>query len=329
MNSLELAKDNISRVQIIAKLALEKELDQHFREVLLENDKKEAKRQEKLKKELGEFYALLESREGEETRRSNREHEGTISNIESRDNKEIREDGEIRETRSNREREGTRSNREREGTISNREREVTRSNKRCREDISITNKKKYRKLTPLPEKEDIHLLYLIEYQKNKLSATLLKQKEKLAQLRTNHNFDIRAENDLICNIDANRAMLIALAFFKYKSYINSKRTFRILDVETNIKYSIIRIKNIESKSKADIRNIIYSCLDQYNISKKCKLCNEIHNYPQLQQSYMPIICNNNEKLCIVCTKCVSDLAKKEHRRSIGNAVKAIKKNNIY
>ena len=329
MNSLELAKDNISRVQIIAKLALEKEIDQHFREVLLENDKKEAKRQEKLKKELGEFYALLESREGEETRRSNRE---TRSNIESRDNKEIREDGEIRETRSNRDTRSNREhegNREREGTISNREREGTRSNKRCREDISIANKKKSRKLTPLPKKEDSHLLYLIEYQKNKLSATLLKQKEELAQLRSRRDFDIRAENDLICNIDANRAMLIALASFKYKSYIKSKRTFRILEVETNIKYSIIRIKNIESKSKADIRNIIYSCLDQYNISRKCKLCNEIHNYPQLQQSYMPIICNNNEKLCIVCTKCVSDLAKKEHRRSIGNAVKAIKKNNIY
>jgi WD40 repeat protein len=137
------------------------------------------------------------------------------------------------------------------------------------------------------------------------------------------NFDLRIENDIICNIDTNRAMIIALSSFKYKSYINSKRTFRILDVETNIKYSIIRIKNIENKSKVDIRNIIYSCLDQYNISRKCKLCNGMHNYPQLQQSYIPIICNNNEKLCIIYNKCVSDLAKKEHKRSIRAAVKAI------
>ena len=63
MNSLELAKDHISRVHKIAKLALDQEIDRHFREVLLENDKKEAKRQEQLKKDLNKFYALLEIKE--------------------------------------------------------------------------------------------------------------------------------------------------------------------------------------------------------------------------------------------------------------------------
>lgn len=279
MNSLELAKDNISRLHRIAELALEKEIDQHFREVLLENDKKEAKRQEQLKKELGEFYALLDTREGGEIR----------------DTKEIRD---------------------------------TRSAKRCRDDTNYT-KNKCRKLNPLPKKEDSTLLNLIEYQKNKISSTLLKQKEELAKLRAKRNFNLRVENELICDIDTNRAMIIALSSFKYKSYINDKKYFRILEAETNIKYSIVRIKNIESRSKIYIRNIIYNCLDEYNIFRKCKLCNGINNYPQLQQNYIPIICNNNEKLCIICTKCVSDMAKKKYKGSIGTAVKVIKKNNIY
>ena len=146
-----------------------------------------------------------------------------------------------------------------------------------------------RKLNFLPKKEDNNLLNLIEYQKNKISLTLLKQKNALAQLHNRRYVNKTAEADLIDDIAKNRSIFMALSSFKYKSYINSKN---ILDAETNIKYSIAQIKNIENKLKIEIRNIVYKCLDKYGISRQCKLCNEIQNCPQLQQNYMPIIMKN-------------------------------------
>uniref|UniRef100_A0A6C0I0U0 Uncharacterized protein n=1 Tax=viral metagenome TaxID=1070528 RepID=A0A6C0I0U0_9ZZZZ len=176
----------------------------------------------------------------------------------------------------------------------------------------------------MKKKEDGHLLNIIERRESNI---LKKQKESLSYLRSFDQSTNKIE-DVI-----NKSMLLTLSSFKYKSYINSRKTQPILDFETIIKYAIMDITDIENKSQIEIRNIIGKCLDEHLISRRCKLCSGVGNYPHFQQNYIPIICggysSSGYKLCIICNKCVSDLAKKDYRGSIGAAVKAIKENYIY